>query len=325
MTLLGGAAALAPLGARAQQPDRMRRIGVLMGVAHGPESQAALTAFVQRLQQLGWMDRRNLSIEYRWGDGDTERTRMFAKELVELNPDVIFCQTTQSVEALRQVSRTIPFVFVQVSDPVGSGFVGSLARPAGNATGFTNFESSMGGKWLELLKEIVPRIARAALMFNPSSSPHIAGGYYLHALGEAARQFTVELFNTPVQNAAEIARAINTFVNDPRSGLIVLPDTFNIVHADLIIALASRHRLPAVYPFSSFARNGGLMSYGNNPIDQYPRAASYVDRILRGEKVAELPVQAPTKYELVINLKAAKAIGLMIPESFLLRADEVLE
>jgi putative tryptophan/tyrosine transport system substrate-binding protein len=325
ITLLGGVAAVAwPYDLIAQPANRLRRLGVLMGVANDPAGQALLAAFLQRLKELGWSEGGNIRIDYRWGAGDADRGPKLATELVELQPDAIFCQATP-IAALRQATRTIPIVFVQVSDPVGRGIVASLARPGGNATGFTNFESSMGGKWLDLLKETVPSAARVALMFNPMSSPHIAAGYYLHPSEEAARQLALEAFRLPVHDVDEIERAIDSFAGKPNGVLIVLPDTFNIVHTDLIIRLTARYRLPAIYPFRSNATSGGLLSYGINPIDQYPRAASYVDRILRGEKPDDLPVQAPTKFELVVNLKIAKALGLTIPESFLLRADEVIE
>jgi putative ABC transport system substrate-binding protein len=316
-----------PIAARAQQGERVRRIGVLMGVAEDDSvGQAGLALFRQRLEQFGWREGGNIRIDYRWGAGNADRGGKLATELVELQPDVIFCQTTQSVAALRRATTSIPLVFVAVSDPVGSGFVTSVSRPGDNATGFTNFETSMGSKWLELLKEIVPSVERVALMFNPMSSPHIASGFYLHSSEAASRQLgVVEAFPLPVRDANEIARAADTVAGKPNGALIVLPDTFNIVHTDLIIRITAQHRLPTIYPFQSYAVRGGLVSYGINPIDQYPRAAVYVDRILKGEKPADLPVQAPTKYELVINLKTAKALGLTVPDKLLARADEVIE
>jgi putative ABC transport system substrate-binding protein len=324
MVLLGGAAAAWPRAARAQQAGRMRRIGVLMGVADDPAGQALLAAFLQRLKQLGWHEGSNIRIDYRWGAGDADRGPGLAAELVELKPDVIFCQATP-ISALQKATHTIPIVFVQVSDPVGRGVVASLARPGSNATGFTNFESSMGGKWLGLLKEIAPGAASVGLLFNPMSSPHIAAGYYLQSSEEASRQLGMEALRLPVHDVEEIERAIDSLAVKPNPALLVLPDTFNIVHIDLIIGLAAGHRLPAIYPFRADAARGGLLSYGISTIEQYPRAASYVDRILRGEKPGDLPVQAPTKFELSVNLKTAKTLGLAIPESFLLRADEVIE
>jgi putative ABC transport system substrate-binding protein len=325
ITLLGGAA-IWPLTARAQQPERMRRIGVLTGYAQtDPDAQARFTIFQQRLHELGWTIGQNMQIDYRWSGGDADHARVLAEKLVEIQPDVILGETTSAVRALQQVTDEIPIVFTNVSNPIGSGFVANMARPGGNITGFTNFESSMGGKWLEVLKEIVPSVSRVAIMFNPTVSPHIAAGYYLHALEDAAQRFAVEQVIAPVQNADDIERAINTFADKSGSGLIVLPDTFTLVHRDAIIILAAQHRLPAVYSLRSFATGGGLMSYGINPTDQFPRAASYVDRILKGEKVGNLPVQAPIKFELVINLKTAKALGLTVPPSLLVRADEVIE
>jgi putative ABC transport system substrate-binding protein len=323
--VLGGAAFVWPYDLIAQPTKRVRRLGVLMGVANDPGGQALLAAFQTGLKELGWNEGGNIRIDYRWGAGDADRGRKLATELVELQPDAIFCQTTQSVMALRQATRTIPIVFVQVSDPVGSGFVGGLSRPGGNATGFTNFETSMGGKWLELLKEIVPRAATVALMFNPISSPHIASGFYLHSSEEASRLVAVEALPAPVHDTEEIERAIDAFAAKPNGALIVLPDTFNIVHSDLIIRSTAQHRLPAIYPFRSYATRGGLASYGVNPIEQYPRAALYVDRILRGEKPGDLPVQAPTKFELVVNLRTAKALALDVPLYLQQLADEVIE
>jgi ABC-type uncharacterized transport system substrate-binding protein len=309
----------------AQPANRERRLGVLMGVANDPVGQGWLAAFRARLKELGWNEGGNIRIDYRWGGGDADRGRKLATELLQLHPDAVFCQTTQSVAALREVTRTIPIVFVQVSDPVGSGFVGSLSRPGGSVTGFTNFETSMGGKWLELLKEIVPRAITIALMFNPMSSPHIASGFYLRSSEEASRLLAVEALSAPVHNTDEVERVIDAFGGKPNGALIALPDTFNIAHTDLIIRLTAQHGLPAIYPFRSYATRGGLASYGINPLEQYPRAALYVDRILKGEKPADLPVQAPTKYEMVLNLKTAKALGLDVPDRLLALADEVIE
>ena len=325
ITLLGGAAAW-PVAARAQQPDRVRRIGVLTGYAESDlEAQARLAIFRQSLQQLGWTIGRNLLVDYRWSRGDTEQARSLAKELVELRPDVILGETTSSVRALQQTTTAIPIVFTNLSDPFGSGFVAGMARPGGNITGFTNFKSSMGGKWLEVLKEVVPGVSRAAVMFNPTVSTHIAKGYYLDSLEDAAKRLVVEQIPTPVQKANDIENAIYTLARKSDSALIVLPDTFTLVHRDLILRLTAQNRLAAIYSFRLFAQSGGLMSYGINATDQFPRAASYVDRILRGEKPSELPVQAPTKYELVINSKTARVLGLKLSSTLLARADEVIE
>ena len=304
----------------------MRRIGVLTGYAESDlEAQARLAIFRQSLQELGWTIGRNLRIDYRWSRGDTDQARTLAKELVELQPDVILGETTSSVRALQQTTAAIPIVFTNLSNPLGSGFIASMARPGGNITGFTNFESSMGGKWLQILKEVVPSVSRAAIMFNPAVSTHIAKGYYLDSLEDAAKRLVVEQIATPVQKANDIENAINTLARKSDGALIVLPDTFTLVHRDLILRLTAHNRVPAVYSFRLFAQSGGLMSYGINATDQFPRAASYVDRILKGEKPADLPVQAPTKYELVINLKTAKALGLEVPPTLLARADEVIE
>ena len=326
ITLLGGAAAAWPLGARAQQSDRIRRIGVLSGYAEDdPEARARLASFQQALQELGWIVGRNLRAEYRWSRGNSDHARMLAKELVQLQPEVILGETTSVVGALQQATRTVPIIFTNLSNPIGNGFVTNLARPDGNITGFTNFESSMGGKWLDLLKEIVPGFSRIAIMFNPTVSPHIAGGYYRDAIETAAKRLSIEQIIATVQTADDIERIIDAVAREPHTALIVLPDTFTLVHRDLIVGLVAKQNLPAIYALRSFSAAGGLLYYGINPSDQYPRAASYVDRILRGEKPGDLPVQAPTKFQLVINLKAAKALKLTISEAFLLRADEVIE
>jgi ABC-type uncharacterized transport system substrate-binding protein len=264
-------------------------------------------------------------LEYRWAEGDPNRAAKMAAELVEWQPDAIFCQTSMATAALRGATRTIPIVFTQVSDPVGFGFVSSWSHPGGNATGFTNFEATMGGKWLELIKEILPSAAHAGLMFNPAASRHIASGFYIHSAEKASEQMGMQASAIAVNDAQEIEKAIADFGGRPNSALIVLPDTFTLGFADLIIRLTAQHRLPTIYAFRVFATRGGLVSYGINPLEQYPRAASYIDRILHGEKPESLPVQASTKFELVVNLKMAKALGLTIPESFLLRADEVIE
>jgi ABC-type uncharacterized transport system substrate-binding protein len=322
MTLLGGAAAW-PLAARAQQVEKVRRIGVLQPLAaDDPESPARVTAFAQGLQQFGWTDGRNVRIDYRWAAGDTDRYRRYAAELVALAPDVILASSSPAMMSLQQLTRTMPIVFVSVVDPVGAGFVESLARPGGNATGFVLYEYGMSAKWLELLKEIVPLLKLAAVLRDPA----IASGAGQYAVIQAAApSFGVELRAVGVGNAGEIERAITAFARSSNGGLIVTGSALALVHRDLIITLAARHRLPAVYPFRYFAASGGLISYGPNTTDPYRRAAGYVDRILKGEKPADLPVQNPTKHELVINLKTAKAMGLEIPPTLLARADEVIE
>jgi putative ABC transport system substrate-binding protein len=325
ITVLGGAAAW-PLAARAQHGERTRRIGVLTGYAESDhEAQARLVILRQSLQRLGWTIGHNLRVDYRWTNGDIDRARMLAKELVELKPDVLLGETTSSVRALQQATPAIPIVFTNLSNPIGSGFIASMSRPGGNITGFTNFESSMGGKWLQVLKEFVPSVSRAAIMFNPAVSTHIAKGYYLESFEDAAKQLLVEQITTPVESAKDIESAIGLLARKRDGGLIVLPDTFTLVHRDLILDLTAHNQVPAVYSFRLFVHGGGLMSDGINAADQFPVAASYIDRILRGEKPADLPVQAPAKYELVINLKTAKALGLDVPPTLLARADEVIE
>jgi len=320
--LLGGAVAAWPLTARAQQGDRMR-IGVFMPLAEDDlVGQARIAAFLQGLQHTGWTDGGNVRIDYRWSAGDDERVRRHAAELVALAPDVILATGSATVGALLQATRTIPIVFPIAVDPVGAGFVESLARPGGNATGFLLFEYGISGKWLELLKEIAPKLKRVAILRDPSIA---AGSGQLGAIQSVAPSLGVELSPFGVRDGGEIERAIDAFARVPNSGLIVTGTPLATVHRDLIIALAVRYRLPAVYYDRLFVSAGGLISYGPDILDQYRRAAAYVDRILKGEKPADLPVQAPTKYELVINLKTAKALGLEIPPTLLARADEVIE
>jgi putative ABC transport system substrate-binding protein len=323
ITLLGGAAAAWPLAARAQQSERMRRIGVLMPLpADDAQAQVRSAAFLQGLQELGWTVGRNVQLDYRWGARDADRARKQAAELVELAPDVILANGALVVGPLQQVTRTVPIVFVQVSDPVGAGFVESLARPGGNATGFTTIEYGMSGKWLELLKEIAPRVSKVAVIRDPAI---VAGIGQLGAIQAVAPSLGVEVNPINVRDADEIERSVTAFARSSSGGLIVTTGGFGIVHRELIATLAARHQLPAVYPYRFFATGGGLTSYGADTIDPFRRAAGYVDRILKGEKPAELPVQNPTKYELVINLKTAKALGLEVPTSLLARADEVIE
>jgi putative ABC transport system substrate-binding protein len=323
ITLIGGVMAL-PLVARAQQPGRVRRIGVLMWQsADDPDAPGRISSFAQGLQERGWSIGINVQIEYRWGAGDLDRFRKYAVELVALAPDVIIASAGSIVGALQQASRTVPIVFVMTIDPVGSGFVASLARPASNATGFTAWEFSLGGKWLELLKEIAPAVTRVAVMRDPAV-PAGSGGFA--ATQTVAPSMGVELTPIGVRDAAEIESGIAAFARNSSDGLIMVGPPSSVAHhRDLIIALAAQHRLPAVYPAIYFVRGGGLLSYGPDPTDQYRRAADYVDRILKGVKPADLPVQAPTKYELAINLKTAKSLGIEVPPSVLARADEVIE
>ena len=321
ITLLGGAIAW-PLAVRAQQSDLVRRIGVLMVfVTDDPEGLARLAAFRQRLRELGWSDGGNLRIDERWGAGDVERYRRHAEELAALAPDVIVAVGGPATTALQRASRTIPIVFVNVVDPVGAGFVASLARPGGNATGFMNFEYGLSGKWLELLKQIAPRVMRAGVLRDPAN-PFGIGQFA--AIQAVSSPFGVELSPIGVRDTSEIERGVKAFAQEPNGGLIVTSGS-TAVHRDLIIALAARHRLPAVYPFRYYPIGGGLISYGPNTIKPFQGVADYVDRILKGEKPADLPVQAPTKYELVINLKTARALGLEVPPTLLARADEVVE
>jgi putative tryptophan/tyrosine transport system substrate-binding protein len=322
ITLLGSAAATLPLAARAQQTDRMRRIGVLQAVNESdPEGQRRVAAFVQVLQKLGWTEGANQVIDYRWG-GSAERLRGYAAELVGLKPDVIWTSGALGLLPLKRQSQTIPIVFTLVYDPVGSGFVESLAHPGGNITGFTLGEFSMGGKLLQVLKEVAPQVTRVAIMLNLDQPPHVA---MWRAIETVAPSFGVRLTATDVQDSAEIERAIEAFAREPNGGLIVLPGPIAIAHREQVIALAARHRVPAAYAFRYFATSGGLVSYGVDPADQSRQAAAYVDRILKGAKPSDLPVQQPTKFELVINLKTAKGLGLNVPQTLLARADEVIE
>jgi putative tryptophan/tyrosine transport system substrate-binding protein len=321
ITLLGGVAAW-PLAAGAQQADRLRRIGVLMSLAaDDPESQARLAAFAQGLQQLGWTIGQNVRVDYRWAlNADT--MRKYATELVALAPEVILATSSPAVAALQEATRIVPIVFATVIDPVGAGFVESLARPGRNVTGFLLFEYGISGKWLDLLKQIAPGVARAAVLRDPTIA---SGSGQLGAIQGAAPAFGVELRPVDVRDAGEIERAVAAFAHASNGGLIVTASVAAVVHRDLIIGLAARHRLPAIYTQRVFVTNGGLIAYGPDFIDQFRRAAGYVDRILKGEKPADLPVQAPTKYELVINLKTAKALSLEVPATLLARADEVIE
>ena len=325
ITLLGGAAATWPLAAHAQQPDRMRRIGILMAHSESdPEFQAYVAAFREGLQKVGWVEGRNFQLDFRWGAlGDAELRRRSAIELIALKPDLIVTQNTPPTATMLQQTRTIPVVFVVVADPVGSGFVQNLARPGGNATGFTIMEPTTTGKWLELLKEIAPRSNRAALLFNPATAPYAS--IYLNPFKAAATSLGLEPIAATVHDRAELDTVIAAQAREPNGGLIVIPDGFLNVHRVEIISLAARYRLPAIYPWRFFAEEGGLLSYGSEQRDFFRLAATYVDRILKGEKPADLPAQAPTEYKLVINLKTAKALGLAVPPALLDRADKVIE
>jgi putative tryptophan/tyrosine transport system substrate-binding protein len=323
ITLLGGAAAALPLAAGAQQPERMRRIGVLGGFAENdPEMKARLAGFQQGLERLGWSEGRNVRIDYRFAPAGTGQAEALAKELVALQPDVIIAHSTPVVAAMKRESRIIPIVFVSVSDPIGSGFIASLARPAGNLTGLLLYEDGITGKWFAMLKEIAPRLERAALVANPKTTNY---DYFLRSAKVVAPSLAIELVPSPIENAADIERAIESFARVANGGLVVLPDNTAMTHRDLVIGLAAHHRLPAVYYNRLFVEAGGLMSYGTDLVDTFRQAASYVDSILRGAKAADLPVQAPTKYETIVNLKTAKALGLEVPPSLLVRADEVIE
>jgi putative ABC transport system substrate-binding protein len=323
ISLLGGVMVACPLAGRAQQPDRVRRIGVLMVLAENdPQSRARVTAFQEGLGKLGWTVGRNLAIDYRWGVSSPERARAATTELLSLAPDLILANAVAAVRGAQQATRTVPIVFTGVSEPVAQGLVASLARPGGNTTGFTNLEPSVGGKWAELLNEIAPRVTRVAIMFNPASpSP----AQFISSLEAAGARLGLEMVEARVHEPAEIEGFFTRFGREPGVGVILPPDTFTGFHHKLIVELAARNRLPAIYPFGFFSAAGGLVSYGPDVTDQFRRSVTYVDRILRGETPGDLPVQQPTKFEFVINLKAAKALGLTVPDKLLVAADEVIE
>ena len=323
ITLLGVATAAWPLSAHAQHPDRIRRIGVLMSfAANDPEAQRRVAAFEKGLRELGWVDGRNVRLEYRWAD-NANVLRTYAAELIHMAPDLILANSTPVMAALQEQRHAVPIVFIQVTDPVGQGLVSNLAHPGGNLTGFTTFEFSIGTKWLETLKNIAPRITRVALVFNPDTAPF--ANLFWWPIEGAAPSFSVKPILAGVRNTDELERMADAFAQGPNGGLLVLPDISTVNHRGLIIALAARHRLPTVYPYRFFAASGGLLSYGVEVADVFRRAASYSDRILKGTSPGELPIQAPAKYELVINLKTAKALGLEVPLTLLARADEVIE
>jgi len=320
-----GSATAWPLAPRAQQDQRVRRIGVLMGdfPEDAPEGRAVAAAFREELQKLGWTEGRNIRIDPRWAAADIEAMQRFAKELVGSQPELIFSTNTPATAALLQQTRTIPIVFVQVTDPVGSGFVASIRRPGGNVTGFITMAPTMASKWLEMLKEIAPQVKRVALLFNPVTAPYFE--YYLNPFKAAAPSFAVEAIDAPARDVSELESVIAAHARAPNGGLIAMPDSFLNAHRAEATSLAARYRLPAVYAFRQFTEDGGLLSYGNDIVDNYRRAATYVDRILKGANPGELPVQAPVKFELVINLNTARALGLDVPAQLQQRADAVIE
>jgi putative ABC transport system substrate-binding protein len=324
ITLLGGAAVAWPLAARAQQNGRMPRVAVLTPYSESdPEAQSWLKAFVQGMQAVGWTDGRNIRIDVRWAGGVADRIQRLAKELVDLKPEVVFAMTTPSVKAVLRETRTIPIVFTQVTDPVAQGLVESLDRPSGSITGFTLFEPEIGGKLVQVLKEIAPATARAAVIFNPDTAPYYK--LYMSSIEAAAASLAMKAFEAPAHNRAEIEAAISALASEPAGSVIAMSDGFTVIHRDLIIALAARYRLPAAYPARFFVTDGGLISYGVGWGDMQRRAAIYVDRILKGAKPVDLPIQQPTKFEFIINLKTAAAFGLEVPTTMLARADAVIE
>jgi putative ABC transport system substrate-binding protein len=325
ITLLGGTAAAWPLAVRAQQPgERVRRLALFMNLPQDDaEAERSLTAFRVSLAALGWIEGRNIDINYRWATADPSSIRKSASELVKLNPDVILASATDGLAAFQQETRTIPIVFVSVSDPVGQGFVASLARPGGNITGFTAFEFSMGGKWIETLKEMAPSIRRFAVLFNPRTAPYFA--LFMRSIEAAAATFSVELISTPVEDVAGIETTIGALAREPNAGLICPSDSYTSTHRKTIISLAERYAIPAVFAWREFVSDGALVAYGIDRVDMYRRAPTYIDRVLRGAKPADLPVQQPVRFELAINLKAAKTLGLTVPLQLLVRADEVIE
>jgi putative ABC transport system substrate-binding protein len=322
-SIAGGLVAV-PLASRAQQPNKMRRVGVISGNAIGDaQAKLAQAVFTEALKELGWVEGRNIVIDYRWAAGDVEKMQVMAKELVNLRPDVIVGHTTPVVAALQRETQTVPIVFLAVSDPIGSGFVASLSRPGGNITGFINLESSLAGKWVEVLKQLAPRVTRAALIFNPQTAPY--SNYYMLPFESAGRSHGIEAVAEPVRNPEEIAAVVKNLAKTSTGGLVVMPDISTTRFKDVVISLAAQYRVPAMYPYQYMASAGGLISYGIDIVDLWRRAPASVDRILKGAKPADLPVEQPTKFEMVINLKTAKALGLTIPQSLLVRADDVIQ
>ena len=324
ISLVAGGALAWPLVARTQPSAPIRRVGVLMGLTDDKEGWRRVRAFQQRLRELGWTEGKNILFEIRWASGDPDRVRSFADELVRSKPDVILGTSSPVAAALQQATRSIPVVFAVVTDPVGAGLVTDPTRPDGNLTGFTNFEVSMGGKWLEFLKELAPSTSRVGIVFNPANAPDVSL-FYRSALGAAARLLGVQLVDCPVQGPADMEQRIAELAARPPAGIVALPDNMTVRHRELLAGLAAKYRVPAIYPYRYFAQSGGLASYGVDTVDLFRHSAVYVDRILNGWKIADLPVQSPTKFEFVLNLKAAKALELDIPPSLLARADEVIE
>ena len=324
LVALGGAVAAWPLAARAQQAERIRRIGVLMAVAESDaDVRSGVALFQQSLQEFGWKDGRNIRIDYRWGDADADRIQALAKELVGLQPDVLVAHSTPSAKGLLQATRSVPIVFLTVTDPLGQGLVASLSHPGGNITGFSVFEFSLGTKWVEVLKQIAPGTRRVTAIFNPETAPYY--GMYLRSIEAATSAIAVELIAVQVHSEDDISNIIRKVGSEPNGGLFVLPDSHNVVHRKRIIELSAQYRLPAIYYFRYFASDGGLISYGPDEMDLFVRTASYVDRILKGASASDLPVQQPTKFELVINLKTAKVLGLNVPDRLLALANDVIE
>jgi putative ABC transport system substrate-binding protein len=324
ITLLGGAAVAWPLAARAQQVDRVRRLGILMTQAAGDsEVRVRLNSFRQNLQRLGWVEGKNIRIEYRYAEGQADRARAYAAELVAMGPDVILANGTAILRAFREQASSIPIVFVMAPDPLGDGFVASLSRPGGFITGFTNFEFSMASKWLEILKQLAPPMTRVAMLFNPEAAPYAK--YFAQAIENVPAAYRMQLISAPVRAPREIEQTVAEFARQTDGGLLVVPDLFTAGHRDLIVAVVREHRLPTIYPFRYFVERGGLISYGSVTEDVFGRSASYIDSILRGTKPADLPIQQPTKFELVINLKTAKSLGLEVAPTLLALADEVIE
>jgi putative ABC transport system substrate-binding protein len=324
ITLLAGGALAWPLVARTQPSERVRRVGVLLGIGDDQEGQARVTAFRQQMRELGWIEGTNIRFDVHWGAGDADRMQAYADELVRSNPDVILAASSPVVLALQKTNRSIPVVFTVVTDPVGAGMVANPARPEGNLTGFTNFEVSMGGKWLEILKELAPSMTALGVVYDPANAPDMSP-YYRHSLEAAARVLNVKLVDAPVHTAADIERAIADLARRPNVAVVVLPDNTTVRYRELLAGLASKHRVPAIYPYRYFARSGGLASYGVDTVDLFRRSATYVDRILNGWKLADLPVQSPTKFEFVLNLRAARDLELDISPSLMARVDEVIE
>jgi putative ABC transport system substrate-binding protein len=324
IALFAGGALAWPLVARTQPSERMRRVGILLGIGDDKEGQVRVAAFRQQMRELGWIEGKNIRFDARWASGDAERMKTYADDMVRSNPDVILASSSPAVLAVQRTNRSIPVVFTVVTDPVSAGLVANPARPEGNLTGFTNFEVSIGGKWLEILKELAPATTRFGIVYDPANDPDISP-HYKRSLDAAAQLLDLKLIDTPVHAAADIERAVAKLARQPNVGIVVLPDNTTVRYRELLAGLATQHRVPAIYPYRYFARSGGLASYGVDTVDLFRRGATYVDRILNGWKLADLPVQSPTKFEFVLNLKAARALELDIPPSLMARVDEVIE